>query len=50
MNSTQRKGRKTRARTNGTTPMDVATNVIFIQTNPPSCIQNNAELAPHKWL
>lgn len=42
--------RTTRVRTGGTTPVNVATNVVFIQSKPNSNIQSNENLKPEKWL
>ena len=46
----QRVGKTTRVREGGTTPVHVATNVVFIQSNPPTSYQENEELTPDKWF
>ena len=35
---------------NGITPLGIATNVVFIQSNPPSNIQFDESLSPAKWF
>jgi hypothetical protein len=47
--NTQRTGKTVRVRENGTTPVGVATNVVFIQQNPPSDIQSHPGLKPCNW-
>ena len=37
--NTQRKGKTIRVRENGTSPIGIATNVVFIQANPDSRLQ-----------
>ena len=34
----------------GTTSVGIATNVVFIQSNPKIHFQNDPELAPHNWV
>ena len=34
--NTQKKGKTTRVKEDGTTPVNVATNVVFLQSNPPT--------------
>ena len=36
-------------RENGTTPIGIATNVVFIQTNPDSMLQLKEDLSPEEW-
>lgn len=48
--NTQKICRTTKIRMGGTTPVDVATNVVFIQSDPESKIQNESDLIPEKWL
>ena len=45
--NTQRKGKTCRVREDGTTPIGITTNVVFIQ--PSSSIQKIKELAPRFW-
>lgn len=47
--NTQRTGKTARVRENGTTPLGVATNVVFIQQTPPSDIQSRDDLKPGCW-
>lgn len=37
-------------RTGGTTPVNVATNVVFVQSCPPSNIRNDEFLRPENWM
>lgn len=48
--NTQRVCRTSRVRKYGTTPVDVATNVVFINHNPPSNVQQLDDLKPEKWM
>ena len=36
-------------RENGTTPIGIATNVVFIQANPDSMLQLREDLSPEEW-
>ena len=47
--NTQRKGKTSRVREDGTTPISTATNVVFIRPNPVSHIQKIYELSPRHW-
>ena len=47
--NTQRKGKTSRVREDGTTPISIATNVVFIRPNPVSHIQKIYELSPRHW-
>jgi hypothetical protein len=47
--NTQRTGKTVRVRESGTTPVGVATNVVFLQSNPPSDIQSRQDLKPGNW-
>ena len=44
--NTQRNGKTSRVKENGTTPLSVATNVVFIQSNPPTNLQERDDLSP----
>ena len=46
----QRVGKTTRVRDGGTTPVHVATNVVFIQSQPPTSIQEDEQLKPGHWF
>ena len=48
--NTQRIGKTGRVRENGITPMNIATNVVFIQNHSYSNIQSNEGLKPGHWL
>ncbi|XP_038068103.1 uncharacterized protein LOC119737671 [Patiria miniata] len=48
--NTQRIGKTGRVRTGGTTPANVVTNVVFIQSRPASNLQTQGQLAPSHWL
>ena len=48
--NTQRKGKTSRVKEDGTTPLNIVTNVVFIQSNPYTSLQSNTELSPAKWL
>ena len=47
--NTQRKGKTSRVWEDGTTPISIATNVVFIRPNPVSHIQKIYELSPSHW-
>lgn len=47
--NTRRIGKTRRVRECGSTPLDVATNVVFIQRQEPSNIQSKSELKPSLW-
>ena len=47
--NTQRKGKTSRVREDGTTGISIATNVVFIHPNPVSHIQKIHELSPRHW-
>lgn len=47
--NTQKVGKTRRVREGGSTPMDVATNVIFIQNEQPTHIQSRQDLKPSLW-
>ena len=44
--NTQRTGKTRRVEENGTAPLSVATNVVFIQSNPPTKFQSISQLCP----
>ena len=46
--NTQRKGKTNRVKEDGVTPIGIATNVVFIQSNPPSNIQLKEEPFSHQ--
>lgn len=46
----QRIGKTGRVRENGIIPMNIATNVVFIQNHSYSNIQSNEGLKPEHWL
>ena len=46
----QKIGRTTRVRNDGTTPMNVATNVVYIQSDPPTSYQESDDLKPGNWF
>ena len=48
--NTQRKGRTKIVKENGITPLGIATNVVFIQSNIPSNIQYIESFLPANWL
>ena len=48
--NTQRKGKSTRITENGTTPLGIVTNVVFIESNFKTDIMKNPEHSPMKWL
>ena len=48
--NTQRKGRTNRVKENGITPLGIATNVVFIQSNTPSNIQYIESFLPANWF
>ena len=48
--NTQRKGKTSRVKEDGTTPVNVATNVVFIQKNPSTNFQSISQLSPTNWL
>ena len=45
----QRVGKTTRVREGGTTPVNVACNVVFIQSHPKTSFQDKEELKPSQW-
>ena len=47
--NTQRTGKTSRVKENGTAPLSVATNVVFIQSNPPTEFQSISRLCPSIW-
>ena len=47
--NTQRKGKTSRVWEDGTTPISIATNVVFIHPNPVTHIQKIYELSPRHW-
>jgi ribosomal protein L40E len=47
--NTQRTGKTVRVGEDGTTPVGVATNVVFIQSNPPTDLQSRKDLKPSEW-
>lgn len=47
--NTQRIGKTRRVREGGSTPMDVATNVVFLQNGDATTIQQNEDLMPEVW-
>lgn len=49
--NTQRTGKTVRVRENGTTPVGIATNVVYIQSNPsnPTNLQSRSEYMPCEW-
>ena len=47
--NTQHKGKTIHVRENGTTPIGIATNVVFIQANPDSILQLREDLSPEEW-
>ena len=47
--NTRRTGKTRRAKENGTTPLSVATNVVFIQSNSPTEFQSVSQLCPSIW-
>ena len=47
--NTQCKGKTIRGRENGTTPIEIATNAVFIQANPDSILQLRKDLSPEEW-
>ena len=48
--NTQRVRKTSRVRENGTTPLNIVTNVVYIQSNPPLNIQALPQYNPDKWL
>ena len=46
----QRKGKTTRITENGTIPLDIVTNIGFIESNFKTDIMKKPELSPMKWL
>ena len=49
VDNTQRKGKTSRVWEDGTTPISIATNMIFIHPNPVTHIQKTYELSPRHW-
>ena len=47
--NTQRKGKTSRVQEDGTTPISIATKVVFIRPNPVTHIQKIFELFPRHW-
>ena len=47
--NTRRAGKTRRAKGNGKTPLSVATNAVFIQSNPPTEFQSLSQLCPSIW-
>ena len=47
--NTQSKGETIRVRENATTPIGIATNVVFIQANRDSILQSREDLSPEEW-
>ena len=45
----QCKGKTIHVRENGTTPIGIATNVVFIQANPDGILQLREDLSPEEW-
>ena len=48
--NTQKKGKTTCIKEDGTTPLNVARNVVFLQLNPPTNYQSDFSLSPRHWL
>ena len=48
--NTKKKGKATRVKEDGTTPLNVATNVVFLQSNPPANYQSDFPLSPRHSL
>ena len=48
--NTQRKGRTSRVKEDATTPIGIATNVVIIQSNLKSFIQQDIRLSRENWL
>lgn len=48
--NTQKKGRTAQIKENATTPIGIATNVVFIKSNFKSFYQMDETLSPDKWL
>ena len=47
--NTQWKGKAISVRENGTTPIGIAINVVFIQANPDNMLQLREDLSPEEW-
>ena len=45
----QWKGKAISVRENGTTPIGIAINVVFIQANPDNMLQLREDLSPEEW-
>ena len=48
--TTHKKGKTSSMKEDGTTPLNVATNVIFIQSNSATNYQSLSYLSPKNWL
>ena len=48
--NTQKKVKTARVKEDGTTPQNVAANVVFLQSNPPTNYQSDFSLSPRHWL
>ena len=48
--NTQRKGRTSRVKEDAITPIGIATNVVIVECNFKTFIQQDIELSPEKWL
>ena len=49
-NNTQKKGKISRVKEDGTTPLNVASNIVFIQSNPANNYQSLSHLSPRNCL
>ena len=48
--NTQEKGRTSRVKENAITPIEIATNVVFIKSDSNTYIQKVTKLSPIEWL
>ena len=48
--NTQKKGKTTRVKDDGTAPVNVAANVVFLESNPPTNYQSDFSLSSRHWL
>ena len=49
VDNTQRTGKTSRVKENGTALLSIATNLVFIQSNPPTEFQSISQLRPNIW-
>lgn len=50
VDNTQEKGRTSRVKENAITPIEIATNVVFIKSDSNTYIQKVTKLSPIEWL